>query len=650
MKKIIISSIILCNFIFAQSGATDIDELLENYPQISTYRTNTSYYTSSTSSTKENFDFADYSDEELLALDSLGVLWFLLDTTIVEKEIPYFGYEYFNNPNKIAIFDNVPMPGNYILGAGDQVIISIWGSTQLKSNHMVNREGSIFVDGIGQVILAGLSIEDSESLLLDKFSNVYSTLKGDNPSTFLSISLGQLKSINVSFVGEVGTPGVHAVHPFSDVSMALLQVGGVDTVGSLRNIQIIRHGEKFLDFDFYEYLVNGKVSSNIRLINGDVILVPPRKSYVEIHGEINRPGIYEAKDTDTVGDLIKYAGDLTAKAQPKVELYRLKAMYDRMSEDNAYEVYYSDINSSNLESAGNLTKLRVLSVPDVVREVTIFGQVKLPGNYAYEDSMHVLDLLKIAGGLEDQTFLESVYIKEAEVIRQVPNNFYPKRISINLSELLNGNNDQNIFLKNKDIVIVRENSKYTKPKYVIITGEVNVPGKYTIQRKEETLQSLINRAGGFGTNAYVNGLQMYRDSTQIVLRGYEIYVADGDSIFVPQSPGAIKVEGEVNRQGLVQFVPGKTLSYYIEKAGGYTYNANKRNVIVQYANGNVRKKKTVLPYLLYLSPPIRDGATVTVYTKQPSNAFNTVQLLTATASAASSIVTLYILIDNINNP
>lgn len=647
MKKIILLATLVFHFIFAQSGATDIDELLKNYPQISTYRTNTSYYnTTNPTLNTDKFDFTGYSNQELLTLDSLGVLWFLLDTTDVEGEIQHFGYEYFNNEDKIAVFDNIPMPGNYVLGAGDQVIISIWGSTQFKSNHSINRNGSIFVDGVGQISLAGLTIKGAEGLLLDRFSQVYSTLKGKNPSTFLSISLGKLKSINISFVGEVGSPGVHAVHPFSDISMALLQVGGVDTVGSLRNIQVIRHGDKYLDFDFYEYLVNGQVSNNIRLINGDVILVPPRKSYVEIHGEVNRPGIYEAKDSDTVYDLIEFAGDLTAKAQPKLELYRLKAMNDRKSEDNAYQVYYSDINSSKFESAGNLTKLRILSVPDVIREVTIFGQVKLPGNYAFEDSMHVFDLLKIAGGLEDQTYLESIYTKEAEVIRQVSDSFYPKRFSVDLSGLINGDSKQNIILKNKDIVIVRENSKYTKPKYVTINGEVNVPGKYTIQRKEESLQSLIDRAGGFGVNAYVNGLQMYRDSTQIVLKGYDIYVADGDSVFVPQSPGAVKVEGEVNRQGLVQFVPGKRLSYYIEKAGGYTYDANRKNVIVQYANGNVRKKKSILPYLLYLSPPIKDGATITVYTKEPRAPFSAVQFLSATASAATSIATIWILYEN----
>ena len=645
MKKILLLATFLLHFIFAQSGATDIDELLKNYPQIETYRTNTSYY-STTNQSSENFDFKDYTDEELLTLDSLGVLWFLLDTTKVEEEIPYFGYDYFNSPDKIAIFDNIPIPNNYVLGPGDHLVISIWGSTQMRSEHLINRDGTIFVDGIGQISLSGLNINSAENLLRDRFSEVYSTLKGKNPSTFLSLSVGQLKSINISFIGEVGSPGIHAVHPFSDITLALLQVGGVDTLGSLRNIQIVRNGNQFLDFDFYEYLVNGNVSQNTRLINGDVIIVPPRKSYVTIEGEVNRPGVYEAKDNDTILDIINYAGGTTIKAQPKIELYELKNFAERYSDDYAYEVSYININNLDKRSASTATKIRVLPVPDVDREITIFGQVKLPGTYAFQDSMKLSDILLIAGGLNDLTFRESMYTKEAEIIRQIPDNIYPKRIGIDLDLLISGDNSQNILLRNKDIIIIRENRKYSVPKYVSIFGEINVPGKYTVQKKEETLNSIISRAGGFTANAFENGLQMYRDSTQIVLKGYDIFVADGDSIFIPESPGVVKVEGQVNKEGLVQFVQGKSLNYYIEKAGGFTHFADKKNVIVQYANGNVRKKKNILPYLVYLSPPIKDGSTIIVYTKEAKNPFNTIQLLSSTASVATSVVTLYILIQN----
>lgn len=650
MKKIFATTLFVISFIIAQSGSVDYKELLKQYPQLSSYATNKfgslkKYPSQNNPTQNTQFDFSDYTEEELLMLDSLGVLSTLLDTIQVE-EPEYFGYNFFNTPDKFAIFDNIPIPGNYRLGAGDQLIISIWGATQFRSRHLINREGDIFIDGVGQVNLAGMEITTAENMLRERFSEVYSTLKGKKPSTFLSLSLGQLKSINISFTGEVNSPGIHAVHPFSDIVTALLQVSGVDTIGSLRDIQVIRDGKIFTNFDFYEYLVNGRAAQNTRLLNGDVIFVPVRPSMVSIEGEVNRPGYYEAKNGESISDLIHFAGGLTQKAQPKIEIYQLLPRNQRTSEDFAYRIFYVDTEQVQYKPAEDIVRIRVLSVPIVTREVSILGQVKLPGVYAYQDSMTVMDLFKIAGGLTDKTFLESIYIKEAEIIRQVPNSIYPERISINLEQLLNEQNNQNIKLHNQDIILVREDIKYAEPRYVTISGKINVPGKYTIQTKEETLKNIINRAGGFSENAYINGLQMYRDSVQVVLHGYDVFVAGGDSIYVPEPPGVVKVEGQVNREGLVQFVSGKSLSYYIERAGGFSYDGDRKNVIVHYANGNVRKKKSFLISLLSISPPVRDGSTITVYQKAPKAPFNVAQFLSATASAATSIVTLYLIYEN----
>ncbi|MEE8341538.1 MAG: SLBB domain-containing protein [Candidatus Neomarinimicrobiota bacterium] len=645
MKNLLTILFIITSIIVAQSGSVNYDELIRQYPQLKVNNSNRSNSNIQGLSEPVQFDFTDYTETELLLLDSLGVLSTLIDTIEIE-EPAYFGYKFFNTPDKFAVFDNIPIPGNYHLGPGDQLIISIWGATQSRSRHLINRDGDIFIDGVGQINLAGLDINAVENILEERFSEVYSTLKGNNPSTFLSISLGQLKSINISFVGEVSSPGIHAVHPFSDITTALLQVGGVDTIGSLRNIQVIRDGDDFINFDFYEYLVSGKTKLNTRLLSGDIIFVPVRQSTVSIEGEINRPGIYESKSGESIAELIHFAGDLTQKAQPKLEIYRLLPINERISEDYAYKVFYSNIEQLTNEPAKDIERIRVLSVPDVTREVSIFGQVKTSGTYAYEDSMTILDLLKIAGGLNDKTYLESIFTKEAEVIRHETNSIYPKRISINLQQLLDNQNDQNIKLQNRDIVLVRENINYTEPEYVTLSGKINIPGKYTIQQKEETLSDILLRAGGFSSNAFVNGLQMYRDSMQVVLHGYDVFVAGGDSVHVPEPPGVIKIEGEVNREGLVQFVKGKSISYYIERAGGFSYNADKRNVIIQYANGNVRKKKSFLFARLSFSPPIRDGSTIIVYTKEPKPPFNATQFLAATASATTSIMTLYLVYQN----
>ena len=488
----------------------------------------------------------------------------------------------------------------------------------------------------------------AEKSIKEKLTEVYSTLAGSKPTTFLSVSLGQLKSINISFVGEVNIPGIQAVHPFSDITTALLQVGGIDTIGSLRNIQVIRDGKIFKNFDFYEYLVNGNTTQNTRLLNGDVIFVPVRQSTVEIVGEVNRPGIYEAKSGESITNLIHFAGDLTQKAQPKIESYRLLPREQRTSDDFAYQVFYVDIGHAQYEQAKDIVRIRAFSVPSVIREVSIFGQVKSPGVYAFEESMTVMDLFKIAGGLDDKTFLKSIYTKEAELIRQVPNSIYPNKIPINLVQLLNDQNDQNIKLQNQDIILVRENVKYAEPRYVTISGKINIPGKYTIQAKEETLKNIIVRAGGFSENAYINGLQMYRDSVQVVLHGYDIFVAGGDSLYVPVAPGVVKIFGEVQRQGVVQFIKGKSLRYYIERAGGFSNEADRKRVVVNYANGDVRLKKNYLLSLISISPPIKDGSTIYVYKTRPKPIFDFTQFLSTTASAATSIATLYLLYRNSN--
>ncbi len=643
MKYIFPIFFIITNSLFAQLGTADFEELLKQYPQLSGYATKKVTSLQKDPTQKMEFDFSDYTEDELLLLDSLGVLSTLLDTAKT-IEPTYFGYKFFNNPDDFAVFDNIPIPHDYQLGPGDQLIISIWGTTQLRTRHMINREGDIYVEGVGQINLAGVSISNAENVLKEKFSEVYSTLKGKRPSTFLSVSLGQLKSINISFVGEVNRPGIHAVHPFSDITTALLQVGGVDTIGSLRNIEVIRNGKTFINFDFYEFLVSGKTSQNIRLLNGDVIFIPARQSAVEIVGEVNRPGIYEAKDGESIAKLLQNAGSLTPKAQPSLEIYTLLPRGQRVSEDYAYDVSYIDYQEAQYKSSYNLTKIRILSVPDVIREVTILGRVKKPGVYAYKDSMHVIDLFKIAGGLNDKEFRESIYTKEAGIIRQVANNIYPERISINIDELLAGKLDQNILLKNRDIILVRENSLYAEPQYVTISGQVNIPGTYTIQKKEEKLESIINRAGGFTENAYTEGLKMYRDSIQVVLRGYDIFVADRDSIHVPEPPGVVKIYGQVQREGVVQYIKGKSLGYYIERSGGFKPEADKDQVAVNYANGDVRLKKNYLFSTISVSPPVLDGSTIYVYRKANKPPFQFTQFLSVAASAATSIATLYIIL------
>ena len=181
------------------------------------------------------------------------VAWYL----IIEKDemdTRYFGYDYFTRRDTVAFWENLPTPANYLLGPGDELIISLWGETQLRETYTISREGKIYDEKVGLLNIAGKTIEVAKEYLENQFGRVYATLKGNNPTTYMDVSLGQLRSINVNFVGEVNYPGVYPVHPFSTLITGLIQAGGIDTTGSLRKIQIKREGVLKTEVDLYDYL------------------------------------------------------------------------------------------------------------------------------------------------------------------------------------------------------------------------------------------------------------------------------------------------------------------------------------------------------------------------------------------------------------
>ena len=186
----------------------------------------------------------------------------------------YYGYDFFTRNDSIAFWDNLPVPYDYILGPGDDLIILLWGETQLRKNFIISRDGTIYDDKVGLLNLSGKTLDESRKYLKSQFARVYSTLKGNNPSSYIDISIGRLGSINVNFVGNLNYPGVYPIHPFSTIITGLYQAGGIDTSGSLRNIQIKRNGVIYKDVDLYDYFIKGESSSIIQLRDQDIIVIP----------------------------------------------------------------------------------------------------------------------------------------------------------------------------------------------------------------------------------------------------------------------------------------------------------------------------------------------------------------------------------------
>ena len=283
----------------------------------------------------------------------------------------------------------------------------------------------------------------------------------------------------------------------------------------------------------------------MRLHDNDVIFVPPRNSSIEIDGALKRPGIYESLPNESVADLVDYAGGLKAKAQHKLAIFRFEPELETSDSQNPVNALYTHRDKAGEISIQGVNRIMAYFAPDYTKSIYIYGQVKNPGEYGFEKGMNVLSLVKLAGGLFDDTYYQTIYAKRAEIIRRNPESDFPKVIPINLEELKQGNKSQNIELHNWDIMLVRKNQNFTVSKQVQITGEVKIPGVYSLRRPQESLADLLGRAGGYTAKAFVDGVKLYRDSIQVAIDNFNVSLMDGDSISVPEHPGVVHVIGEV---------------------------------------------------------------------------------------------------------
>jgi protein involved in polysaccharide export with SLBB domain len=574
-----------------------------------------------------------------------------------DDRLQHFGYNFFTKRDTLPFWENLPTPPNYLLGPGDELVISLWGETQLRETYTISKDGKIYDDKVGLLNLTGRTIDGARTYLTNQFGRVYATLNGNTPTTFMDVSLGELRSINVNFVGQVKYPGVYPIHPFSTVITGLIQAGGVDTTGSLRTIEIKRNGAVEASIDLYQYLIKGDMPDNIQLRDQDIVVIHPRKSVVTIDSAVVNPGIYEASPEETVYDLIQYAGGSNHNASETVGIRMIKPKSERTN-GISYESYYVDIGSTKLIPVLNADRITVRHLFFELNQVEIIGQVKVPGIYNYHKGMTLKTLLNLGGGFEDSTFWKTVYQNQAEIIRRDPDSRYETVIDINLNDIYNGSSNHDIPLQNLDRVIIHANLNYFEKENVTITGEVNIPGAYPLVKDNETLQSILNRAGGYTTKALENGISIYRDQkyfdvttaqnvlaldagdagkVRVAWQNESIALMSGDSIVVKESTGTVNVSGQVYNPGLIEFRKGRNLRHYINAAGGITERGNNKGIIVVYANG------VVSPNKWYTTPRIEDGATIIVNEKPPEVPFDVTQFATNWTSIISSMITAIVL-------
>lgn len=562
-----------------------------------------------------------------------------LDSTQMDTSA-FFGYDFFNSIKMIELLNNLPVPANYTLGPGDEIVITLWGETEFRSTHTISRDNTIYIKRVGLLNLSGKSVKDATTYLKGQLEKVYSTLKGPNPSTFFDVSIGKLKSVNVRFVGEVNTPGLYPIHPFSTVTTGLMQAGGVKNIGSLRNIQVIRDGEKVAKFDMYAFLQEGLTAEDIRLRDQDVVFVPVRHSSVSITGEVYRPGIYELLQSESLADLVTFSAGLKSSARSMLNLKRIKSIKNRITEDSPLETYYIDSDDLSSWPIQDGDELTVYDLLPQTKEIEVLGQVKNPGTFVFVEGMRLMDALKLAGGIEDDSFWRSIYQSEGKILRRNIEGFYSFEMLFNPKKLRQGDHAENILIENGDWIILLRSPFYKPPAQVLISGEILIPGIYSMDKDNVSLLEILKNAGGMTSRAYREGLIVMRDSLRVVnINNFDDFaLRSGDEIVIPRVSNTVEVVGEVYNSGIFMFDKKKSVANYIEAAGGFTENAQKNRVSIVHPNGNITIKKH------FRSPKVYGGTTIIVYRKEETKPFDMTEFLTETASILASLVTVYVLI------
>lgn len=590
---------------------------------------------------KETITEAEVSVEDVKGLEPTRSEIELPELDFTQIDISaFFGYDFFNSVKMIELLNNLPVPANYMLGPGDEIVITLWGETEFRSKHVISRDNTIYIRRVGLLNLSGKSIKDAETFLKGQLERVYSTLKGPNPRTFFDVSIGKLKSVNVRFVGEVSIPGLYPIHPFSTVTTGLMQAGGIKKIGTLRNIQVIRNGRKVVNFDMYAFLQEGLTAEDIRLRDQDVVFVPVRHSSVSIEGEVYRTGIYELLQSESLADLVTFSAGLKPSARSMVSLKRIKSFKKRITEDSPIETFYIDIKDLSSWPIQDGDSLSVFTLLPETLKIKILGQVKNPGTYYFVDGMRLLDALKLAGGIEDSVFWKSIHHDEGHILRRSTDDYYFKEIHFNPKKLREGDQSENILIENGDQIILSQSSFYRGNEQVLISGEVLIPGIYSLDKNNVSLLEIINKAGGLTNRAYPKGLIVMRNSLRVINISNlnDLPLRPGDEIIVPRSNKTVEVIGEVYNSGIFLYDKKKSVYDYIEAAGGFTEDARKNNISIKSPNGNIKIKQW------FSFPKIYEGTTIMVYRKKEKEPFDMTKFLTETTSILASLATVYVLI------
>ena len=548
-----------------------------------------------------------YEDE--LSVDSINrqSLQFLTNAlpeqgagTVSRKQV--FGRAIFRTQN--LTFEpnvNLATPQDYRLGPGDEVIIDVWGANQTTLRETISPDGYINIPNLGPILLNGMDIARATEYLKQKLAQIYAA-SAEN----IQVSLGNARTIQVNVMGEVVQPGTYALSSFSTVFHALYRAGGVTTIGSLRNVMVSRNGKVIAHLDVYPFILKGKNADDIRLQEGDMVIVPPYDALVEIQGKVKRPMIYEMKSDESMETLLKYAGNFSADA------YRNHVSVIRRSgkEYSVATVDRNDFTRFRVQDGDVVTVDSILN--RYANRLEIKGAVYHPGVYEFSGKLNTVRQLveKAEGIMADAFTARAVLYRQRE-------NLTSEVLSVNIEGILAGTSPD-IPLRKNDVLYIPSIHDLKDRGNIHIFGEVGNPGEYPYA-DNMTLEDLIITAGGLKEAASIVRVDIARrvkdtqslQMTDTIGQNFSFGLKDGfvidgkpgfvlqpyDQVFVRRSPNYheqqhVTVNGEVLYHGIYTLTDkNERISKLIAKAGGVTNYAYVRGAkLTRIANEEERKR------------------------------------------------------------
>lgn len=520
--------------------------------------------------------------EEKNTYDSFG----LKGNNDFYKEKPkesLFGFDFFNNPNITFTPNvNIAVPENYQLGPGDELVIDLWGASEVTYKSTVNNQGNIKIEGVGQIYVNGFTIENASKKIISKLKNKHAGI-GAPANSYnkinTNITVSKIRTVQVNIIGEVKVPGTYSLNSLSTVLNGLYVSGGPTKMGTFRDIKLVRNGETIGVLDIYTYLLEGSQKGNLKLQDQDVLLVGPYKNLVTVEGAVKRPGIYELKKGQTLDDLIQYFGGFTAEAY--TNLLVLERVNGKQKE--VKEVQIQDAKNFLIQGGDKLTIQKI--VDKYKNKISVIGEVYRPGDYELHDNMTLKELIEKAEGVTPEAFLSR------GLLVRIFDDSNKENIAFSILDILNGKTS--IVLKARDQIRIFNKQELRERRTLTIDGAVNAPITIDFVGKLQ-IEDVIAMSGGLKEGAdpqVINVSRRLKDGsfetlsenftvsskTNLALNnGEPFYLEPYDIINVRYLKGYVSqknviIKGEVKYQGSYLLTnKNERISDLVKRAGGLT--------------------------------------------------------------------------------